>query len=100
MEEFSCVKEVLTALRNVVKAHRSLLTKIKILHRDISENNTIATDPKTADGFTGILIDLDPVIVGGERTEAFLDRPARRALLPATASRQRWIRGSTGTVLT
>jgi serine/threonine protein kinase len=31
----------------------------KILHRDISENNIIITDPKRADGFTGMLIDLD-----------------------------------------
>jgi serine/threonine protein kinase len=31
----------------------------KILHRDISENNIIITDPHRADGFTGMLIDLD-----------------------------------------
>jgi serine/threonine protein kinase len=30
-----------------------------ILHRDISENNIIITDPARADGFTGMLIDLD-----------------------------------------
>jgi serine/threonine protein kinase len=29
------------------------------LHRDISENNIIITDPKEADGFTGMLIDED-----------------------------------------
>ncbi|SLM35077.1 serine threonine-protein kinase sgk2 [Lasallia pustulata] len=31
----------------------------KILHRDISENNIIITDPGMADGFKGMLIDLD-----------------------------------------
>ncbi len=29
------------------------------MHRDISENNIILTDPATADGFKGVLIDLD-----------------------------------------
>jgi serine/threonine protein kinase len=29
------------------------------LHRDISENNIFITDPKEADGFTGMLIDED-----------------------------------------
>jgi serine/threonine protein kinase len=58
----------LTALRDAIKARRSLLSKAKILHRDISENNIIITDPETADGFTGMLIDLDLAIVGDERT--------------------------------
>lgn len=40
------------------------------VHRDISKNNIIITDPKTADGFTGMLIDLDLAIVGGERSGA------------------------------
>jgi serine/threonine protein kinase len=31
----------------------------KILHRDISENNIIISDRDKADGFSGILIDLD-----------------------------------------
>jgi len=31
----------------------------KILHRDISENNIIITDPKETNGFTGMLIDAD-----------------------------------------
>jgi hypothetical protein len=70
IREFSSVKELLTALCDAIKAHRSLLTKAKILHRDISENNIIITNPKTADGLTGMLIDLDLAIVGGERTGA------------------------------
>lgn len=42
--------------------HRSLFAKVKFLNRDISENNIIITDPERADGFTGILIDLDLAI--------------------------------------
>jgi serine/threonine protein kinase len=42
--------------------------KAKILHRDISENNIIITNPETAGGFTGMLIDLDLAIVSSERT--------------------------------
>ncbi len=68
IKEFRSIKELLTALRDAVKAHRSLLGKAKILHRDISENNIIVTDPEMADGFTGMLIDLDLAIVDGERT--------------------------------
>jgi hypothetical protein len=48
-----------TALRDAIKAHRSLYLTGKILHRGISENNIIITDPEKADGFTGMLIDLD-----------------------------------------
>jgi serine/threonine protein kinase len=68
IKEFRSIKELLTALRDAVKAHRSLFEKAQILHRDISENNIIITDPQTADGFTGMLIDLDLAIVDGERT--------------------------------
>ena len=35
----------------------------KILHRDISLNNIIITRPETADGFKGMLIDLNLVKV-------------------------------------
>lgn len=51
--------ELLTALRDAIKAHRSLYIQGKSLHRDISENNVIITDPKKADGLTGMLIDLE-----------------------------------------
>jgi serine/threonine protein kinase len=67
-KEFCSVKEMLTALCNAFKAHRSLFAKAKILHRDISQNNITITDPKPADGCTCMLIDLDLAIVGGERT--------------------------------
>ncbi|KAL8788263.1 MAG: hypothetical protein Q9213_001783 [Squamulea squamosa] len=59
IRDFQSIPELLEALRDAVKAHRSLYMKGKILHRDISENNIIITDPKEAGGFTGMLIDED-----------------------------------------
>jgi hypothetical protein len=50
--------ELLGGLRDAIKAHRSLYLKGNILHRDISENNIIITDPKKT-GAMGMLIDLD-----------------------------------------
>lgn len=52
------VPEFLLALRDAIKAHKGLF-EAKILHRDISPNNIIITDPEEADGFSGILIDMD-----------------------------------------
>ncbi|KAA6409210.1 MAG: hypothetical protein FRX48_06763 [Lasallia pustulata] len=59
IRNFRSIPELLEALRDPIKAHRSLYTAGKILHSDISENNIIITDPKEADGFTGMLIDAD-----------------------------------------
>ena len=59
VRDFRSIKELLEALRDAIKAHRSLYLMGNILHRDISENNIIITDPEKADGFTGMLIDLD-----------------------------------------
>ena len=59
LREFRSIQELLTVLRDAIKAHRSLHCDGEILHRDISENNIIITDPKQADGFIGMLIDLD-----------------------------------------
>lgn len=59
ISNFSSVLELIEALRDAIKVHRSLLLDGKILHRDISENNIIITDPEDADGFRGMLIDLD-----------------------------------------
>jgi serine/threonine protein kinase len=53
------VAELLESLRDAIKVHRSLFVDGKILHRDISENNIIITDPGMADGVKGMLIDLD-----------------------------------------
>ncbi|KHO00536.1 serine/threonine-protein kinase Sgk2 [Metarhizium album ARSEF 1941] len=57
--QFKGVIELLEGLCDAIKVHRSLYTDGKILHRDISENNIIITDPENADGFKGMLIDLD-----------------------------------------
>ena len=57
--DFESPIELLKALRDGIKGHRSLLLKGKILHRDISENNIIITDPAQAGGYTGLLIDMD-----------------------------------------
>jgi serine/threonine protein kinase len=71
ISKFESIPQLLTALHDAIKAHRSLYLEGKILHRDISENNIIITDPKKADGFTGTLIDADLAKeVGGGRTGA------------------------------
>lgn len=71
ISKFKSIPQLLTALRDAIKAHRSLYIEGKILHRDISENNIIITNPKKADGFTGTLIDVDLAKeVGGGRTGA------------------------------
>ncbi|EHK41528.1 hypothetical protein TRIATDRAFT_181068, partial [Trichoderma atroviride IMI 206040] len=55
---FRTIKELLESMRDAIKAHQSLYVTGNILHRDISSNNIIITDPATADGFKGMLIDL------------------------------------------
>ena len=59
ISRFESIPELLATLRDAIKAHRSLYIQGEILHRDISENNIIITDPKKTGGFTGMLIDLD-----------------------------------------
>ncbi|KAM4066706.1 kinase [Hirsutella rhossiliensis] len=58
IHKYETKSELLGALRDAIKAHRSLHLKGNILHRDISENNIIITDRKTT-GHMGMLIDLD-----------------------------------------
>lgn len=53
------VRELLTTLRDAIKAHRSLFLKGNILHRDVSKNNIIITNPDKTGSFAGMLIDLD-----------------------------------------
>ncbi len=43
VRDFLSIKELLEALRDAIKAHRSLYLMGNILHRDISENNIIIT---------------------------------------------------------
>ena len=64
IDEFADPIELLLAMRDAVRGHRSLLIDGHILHRDISVNNimiTIASRPRI-DGFHGFLIDLDHAI--------------------------------------
>ena len=67
----SSIRELLTTLRDAIKAHRSLYLKGNILHRDISENNIIITNPDDTGGFAGMLIDLDLAkVLGSGRSGA------------------------------
>ncbi|KID73425.1 uncharacterized protein G6M90_00g062590 [Metarhizium brunneum] len=59
ISDFRTIKELLESMRDAIRAHQSLYTVGNILHRDISSNNIIITNPETADGFRGMLIDLD-----------------------------------------
>ncbi|PHH85520.1 hypothetical protein CDD83_298 [Cordyceps sp. RAO-2017] len=59
ISDFKTIKELLESMRDAIKAHQSLYMTGSILHRDISSNNIIITESQTADGFKGMLIDLD-----------------------------------------
>nr|KMM71664.1 hypothetical protein CPAG_07967 [Coccidioides posadasii RMSCC 3488] len=62
--------ELLEALHDALKTHRSLYMDGNILHQDISENNIIITDSKKT-GFAGMLIDMDLAEeLGGRRSGA------------------------------
>ena len=56
---YRSTKELLGALHNAVRGHKSLLEDRKILHRDISENNIIITEAASKGEPIGRLIDLD-----------------------------------------
>ncbi|VCU39122.1 Bgt-51262 [Blumeria graminis f. sp. tritici] len=62
IDEKSTPMELICGLRDAIKGHQSLYMETKILHRDISMNNIILTDPKRNDGCHGVLIDLDLAI--------------------------------------
>ncbi|KAM4061362.1 kinase [Hirsutella rhossiliensis] len=59
ISDFKTIKELLQSMRDAIRAHQSLYVTGKILHRDVSSNNIIITKPELADGFKGMLIDLD-----------------------------------------
>ncbi|KAG6095716.1 hypothetical protein E4U30_002128 [Claviceps sp. LM220 group G6] len=65
ISDFRSIKELLECERDAIRAHRSLYLKSNILHRDISPHNIIITRPATADGFKGMLIDLDMACTRG-----------------------------------
>ncbi|SZF00606.1 unnamed protein product [Blumeria hordei] len=55
--------ELVTVLRDAIKAHWSLMTKAKILHRDISANNIIMTGSEAHKNWKGYVIDLDLAVL-------------------------------------
>jgi Fungal protein kinase len=59
IDEFRSVRELLEALRDAIKGHRSLYRDGKILHRDVSKNNIIIADGENEEDPRGLLIDLD-----------------------------------------
>lgn len=69
--EFRSILELLKALRDAIKAHKSLYINEKILHKDILKNNIIIIDSKKADDFTSMLIDKNLVKkIDSERSDA------------------------------
>ncbi|SZF02648.1 unnamed protein product [Blumeria hordei] len=54
--------DLLQGLRDAILAHRSLFMDAKILHRDVSINSIMLTDPAVTNGRYGLLIDLDLAI--------------------------------------
>ncbi|PHH73748.1 hypothetical protein CDD80_3606 [Ophiocordyceps camponoti-rufipedis] len=59
ISHFGSAKELLESMRDAIVAHESLFVRGGILHRDVSPDNILITKPEHADGFKGILIDLD-----------------------------------------
>ncbi|SZF00711.1 unnamed protein product [Blumeria hordei] len=63
LREVQSPLELLTVLRDAIKAHWSLLTDTKILHRDISANNIIMTGSEASKDWKGYVIDLDLAVL-------------------------------------
>ncbi|KAF4580821.1 serine/threonine-protein kinase Sgk2 [Ophiocordyceps camponoti-floridani] len=59
ISNFESAMELLESMRDAIRAHESLYVKAGILHRDVSPSNILITKPDLADGYKGILIDLD-----------------------------------------
>jgi hypothetical protein len=75
---------LLRCMRDAIRGHYSLLTRGKILHRDISINNIMMTNYFTTagksrrdDGFEGFLIDLDLALELGPGSVAASGAPER-----------------------
>ncbi|KAI0185376.1 serine/threonine-protein kinase Sgk2 [Xylaria flabelliformis] len=76
ISDFKSLKELLGALHDAIKAHRYLLLVGGILHRDISPNNIIITDPaETEEKFRGMLIDLDLAKIDNNTTRSEAKQP-------------------------
>ena len=57
IRDFWSILKLLKILHDAIKAHKSLYTKRKILHKNISKNNIIITNSKKTDDFKSMLID-------------------------------------------
>ena len=64
LEHSQSIRQLLEAFRDVIRAPRSL--DRKILHRDISSNIMILTEPKQAGGSSAMLIYLEYAVSAGE----------------------------------
>ncbi|VDB83504.1 Bgt-20301 [Blumeria graminis f. sp. tritici] len=63
LHEVESPLELVTVLRDAMKAHWSLMTDAKILHRDISANNIIMTGSEACKDWKGYVIDLDLAVL-------------------------------------
>ncbi|CAD6501120.1 BgTH12-01374 [Blumeria graminis f. sp. triticale] len=63
LHEVESPLELVTVLRDAMKAHWSLMTDAKILHRDISANNIIMTGSESCKDWKGYVIDLDLAVL-------------------------------------
>ncbi|VDB83518.1 Bgt-20298 [Blumeria graminis f. sp. tritici] len=63
LHEVESPLELVTVLRDAIKAHWSLMTDAKILHRDISVNNIIMTGSEACKDWKGFVIDLDLAVL-------------------------------------
>ncbi|KAG5942176.1 hypothetical protein E4U59_001301 [Claviceps monticola] len=59
LDEFGSILELLEWLCDAITVHQSLYMESGILHGDIPVNNITITEPAKADGYKGMLIDLD-----------------------------------------
>ncbi|EPQ65036.1 BgtA-20979 [Blumeria graminis f. sp. tritici] len=62
LRSFKSAKELITAMRDITKAHRQLLLEAKILYCDIHESNMRIIDPLLNNGISGTLINLSQAI--------------------------------------
>lgn len=71
IRDFRSNSKLLKTLRDAIEMHRSLYTKKKILHRNISKNNIIITNSKKVDDLKNMLIDENLVKkINSERNDA------------------------------
>ncbi|KAL1742495.1 hypothetical protein HDZ31DRAFT_43118 [Schizophyllum fasciatum] len=86
VEHFGSRRQLLFAFRDSIKGHRNLWW-IWIIHRDVSIHNILLGLDDAADGWKGVLIDLDMAISARrERSDLGVDfRTASTCFLPSSA---------------